>query len=154
MGLAQALRGGKAALEDFLADQEELYSTDLPYNPAVLELIAETKAEGGGVYLASASHERQVEAVARHLGLFDGVFAYRPRNPRAGEGSLGVSGRVSDPAAGKLALKVPISKIEDFGTRLDYIPFRGDDNRGCSVTVNRRTCFVSGPTFSSLRSSQ
>ena len=52
---------------------------------------------------------------------------------------FGVSGRVSDPAAGKLVLKVPISKPEDFGRRLDYIPesgdpaldplFRGDDGR-------------------------
>ena len=73
--LAQALRGGKAALKDFLAHREDLDCAELPYDPAVLALIAEAKAQGRQVYLASASHERQVEAVARHLGLFDGVFA-------------------------------------------------------------------------------
>jgi 4-hydroxybenzoate polyprenyltransferase/phosphoserine phosphatase len=73
--LARALRGGKAALKHFLAHQEELDCAELPYDPAVLALIAEAKSQGRQVYLASASHERQVEAVARHLGLFDGVFA-------------------------------------------------------------------------------
>ena len=42
--------------------------------------------------------------------------------------SLAVSGRVCDPAAVKLALKMPISKPKDAPRRLDYIPFRGDDD--------------------------
>jgi hypothetical protein len=40
---------------------------------------------------------------------------------------LAVSGRVCDPAAVKLALKVPISKPKNAKRGLDYIPFRGDD---------------------------
>ena len=43
---------------------------------------------------------------------------------------LAVSGRVCDPAAVKLALKVPISKPKNARRGLDYIPFRGDDEGG------------------------
>ena len=49
---------------------------------------------------------------------------------------LGVSGRVSDPAAGKLVLKVPISKLEGVGRRLDYIPLRGNDETAHSSLVS------------------
>ncbi len=73
--VAQALRGGKASLKHFLANEQNLSSADLPYDPRVLAVIAEARSEGRKVYLATASHQRQAEAVADHLGLFDGVFA-------------------------------------------------------------------------------
>jgi 4-hydroxybenzoate polyprenyltransferase/phosphoserine phosphatase len=73
--LVQALRGGKASLKHFLAHEKDLDSANLPYDPRVLALIAEAKSEGRGVYLATASHQRQAEAVASHFNLFDGVFA-------------------------------------------------------------------------------
>ncbi len=46
----------------------------LPYRPAVLELIAQARRDGQRVVLCSASHRRQVDAVASHLGLFDDCF--------------------------------------------------------------------------------
>jgi 4-hydroxybenzoate polyprenyltransferase/phosphoserine phosphatase len=73
--LIQALRGGKASLKLFLAHEQDLDSADLPYDPRVLALIDEAKSEGRRVYLATATHRRQADAVANHLCLFDGVFA-------------------------------------------------------------------------------
>jgi 4-hydroxybenzoate polyprenyltransferase len=79
--LAQALRGGKARLKHFLALEKDLNAADLPYDPQVLALIADAKSGGRKVYLATASHKRQAEAVANNLGLFDGIFATdRDRN--------------------------------------------------------------------------
>jgi hypothetical protein len=43
---------------------------------------------------------------------------------------LAVSGRVCDPAAVKLALKVPISKPKNTRRGLDYIPLRGNAEVG------------------------
>jgi len=43
----------------------------LPYRAEVLALIAEARAAGRRVVLASGSHRRNVARVARHLGLFD-----------------------------------------------------------------------------------
>jgi hypothetical protein len=42
---------------------------------------------------------------------------------------LAVSGRASDPAEAKPALKVPISKRENARRGLDYILFRGNDGK-------------------------
>ena len=47
----------------------------LPYDENVLSLIQKTRSDGCQVYLASASNERYVQAVADHLGIFDGWFA-------------------------------------------------------------------------------
>ena len=60
-----------------------------------------------------------------------------PRLPPAGpenrarvRAPLAVSGRVSDRAAGKLALKVPVSKPENVGRGLDYSLLRRHDDMG------------------------
>ncbi len=46
----------------------------LPYSEQVLSLIQDAHNTGRDVYLASASNERYVAAVASHVGLFDGWF--------------------------------------------------------------------------------
>lgn len=43
----------------------------LPYDEAVLDMIATAQAEGRPVALVSAADHRQVEAIAAHLGIFD-----------------------------------------------------------------------------------
>lgn len=75
VGLARALARGKAALKARIAREADIEVQRLPYNEDVLELVRAARAEGRGVYLASASNERYVANVARHLGLFDGWFA-------------------------------------------------------------------------------
>lgn len=69
------LRRGKADLKHFLVDLHPLNVSHLPYRQPVLDLIAQARADGRRVYLATASHEHYARAIADHLGLFDGFFA-------------------------------------------------------------------------------
>ncbi|WP_207461068.1 UbiA family prenyltransferase [Azospirillum sp. SYSU D00513] len=66
---------GKAAFKAQLADAVLLDLHTLPVDEGVLALIRGARAEGRRVYLASASDRRYVEALAQHMGLFDGVYA-------------------------------------------------------------------------------
>ncbi len=74
-GLIIALRYGKAHVKDLLAQRVDLDIATLPYDEAILGLVKEARAAGRSVYLASASNEKFVAAVAAHVGLFDGWFA-------------------------------------------------------------------------------
>ncbi|MGA2638063.1 UbiA family prenyltransferase [Methylocella sp.] len=74
-GLIIALRSGKAHVKDLLAQRVDLDIATLPYDEAILGLAKEARAAGRSVYLASASNEKFVAAVAAHVGLFDGWFA-------------------------------------------------------------------------------
>jgi 4-hydroxybenzoate polyprenyltransferase/phosphoserine phosphatase len=74
-GLLSAAWRGKAALKAEIAAKTEIDVSHLPYDEDVLSLIRQSRAAGNEVYLASASNERYVQAVADHLGLFDGWFA-------------------------------------------------------------------------------
>ncbi|WP_368732172.1 UbiA family prenyltransferase [Salinarimonas soli] len=73
--MAAALSQGKATLKHRLSEPVDFDPAVLPYDDAVIARIEEARAEGRPVYLASASHQRLVSAVAEHLGLFDGWFA-------------------------------------------------------------------------------
>ena len=75
VGLLSALLRGKAALKAEIAAKTVLDVTQLPYDDVVVSIIRKARAAGNPVYLASASNERYVRAVADHLGLFDGCFA-------------------------------------------------------------------------------
>ena len=75
LDMLRALSQGKAALKHGLSDTTTFSPALLPYDPVVLQRIRDARDEGRPVYLASASHERLVSAVADHLGLFDGWFA-------------------------------------------------------------------------------
>jgi 4-hydroxybenzoate polyprenyltransferase/phosphoserine phosphatase len=75
LALAIALLRGKAALKHQLAEAAAFDPATLPYDQAVLARIADVRDQGRPVYLASASNERLVKAVADHLGLFSGWFA-------------------------------------------------------------------------------
>jgi 4-hydroxybenzoate polyprenyltransferase/phosphoserine phosphatase len=66
---------GRARLKAEIAQKTPIDVARLPYNQQVMSLISEARASGRRVYLASASNERYVEAVANHLGVFEGWFA-------------------------------------------------------------------------------
>jgi hypothetical protein len=87
--LLLALGGGKAHFKDVVASQVDLDIGSLPYDEAVLSLIEKARAAGRPVYLASASNEKFVAAVADQLGLFDGWFAFRRQlqSVRRGQGA-------------------------------------------------------------------
>jgi 4-hydroxybenzoate polyprenyltransferase/phosphoserine phosphatase len=71
-GMLRALAKGKAELKHRLAEPVDFDPATLPYDDAVLEFIAQARADGRPVYLASASNRRLVRAIAEHLGLFTG----------------------------------------------------------------------------------
>jgi 4-hydroxybenzoate polyprenyltransferase/phosphoserine phosphatase len=75
VGAAFALRRGRAELKDYIARQIVVDPAKLPYNETVLDYVRAARATGRQVFLASASNERFVAAIAGHLGLFDGWFA-------------------------------------------------------------------------------
>ena len=73
--LPSSLSRGKACLKADIAKKTPIDPAHLPYNEEVLSLVRIARENGKPVYLASASNERYVRAVADHLGLFDGWFA-------------------------------------------------------------------------------
>ena len=70
----RSLLQGRAQLKADIARDTPIDVALLPYNEHVLSLIEDARNSGREVYLASACNERYVEAVARHLSLFDGWF--------------------------------------------------------------------------------
>lgn len=77
---------GRVVLKRRLAESIDIDVATLPYDEAVLSYIREAQAQGRPVYLASASDERLVRAVADHLGIFEGWFA--------SDGAINLSGAV------------------------------------------------------------
>ena len=75
LGIVLAHWRDKAALKRHIAACTPLDMHTLPLNRDVLELVMQAKADGRKVYLASASDQQYVKALADHTGLFDGVFA-------------------------------------------------------------------------------
>jgi len=73
--MLRALAAGKATLKHRIAESHEFDPSILPYDKDVLALIEEARSQGRPVYLASASTKRLVEAIADHLGIFDGWIA-------------------------------------------------------------------------------
>lgn len=67
------LRAGKAGFKRRLADECLADVDALPLNDAVIEEVRSARAEGRRTALVSASDQRQVEAVAARVGLFDDV---------------------------------------------------------------------------------
>lgn len=80
-----ALCRGRAALRRRMGEQLEPDPATLPYDEEVLARVRQACAEGRPVYLASDGSPRLAEAVADHLGLFDGWFASDGRTNLVGE---------------------------------------------------------------------
>lgn len=71
----RVLSGDRSGLKQWLAERTSIDPVALPYRQEVLELIAERRAAGAKIILATASHREFAEPVAAHLGCFDGVLA-------------------------------------------------------------------------------
>jgi 4-hydroxybenzoate polyprenyltransferase/phosphoserine phosphatase len=84
--LASWIGAGKAAFKRRLADACVLAGDALPLDPEVVALVRAARAEGRRTALVSAADQRQVEAVAAHLGLFD--EAYGTGGPDSGGRNL------------------------------------------------------------------
>jgi 4-hydroxybenzoate polyprenyltransferase/phosphoserine phosphatase len=66
---------GRAVFKHEIAQRVALPPESLPYRPEVLGLIAEARARGAEVILATAADEVLAQSVAEHVGQFDGVLA-------------------------------------------------------------------------------
>jgi 4-hydroxybenzoate polyprenyltransferase/phosphoserine phosphatase len=80
-----ALRRGKASLKAYLARVSTVDYASLPFNPEVIELIHQARADGRPVYLATASNRIHADAIAAQLRIFDGVFCSEDSINLAGE---------------------------------------------------------------------
>lgn len=75
LATVRALANGKTAVKHHLALTSELDYATLPYNTCVIDLIQAAKARGRKIYLATGANEKHAQAIADHLGIFDGWFA-------------------------------------------------------------------------------
>lgn len=66
---------GKAYLKHRIAERIALNPEALPYHPGLLDYLKVQRETGRTLYLATASNSRYAEAVAGHLGIFEGVLA-------------------------------------------------------------------------------
>jgi 4-hydroxybenzoate polyprenyltransferase/phosphoserine phosphatase len=71
--LVKWLPEGKAGFKRRLAGERLLDAASLPLNEAVVELLEKARAEGRRTALVSAADQRQAEAIAARVGLFDEV---------------------------------------------------------------------------------
>ena len=81
----RSLAHGKARMKAEIAERTEIDPATLPYDEVVLARIHAAMAQGRAIYLASASNERYVAAIAGHLQLFRGWFASDARRNLSGE---------------------------------------------------------------------
>lgn len=65
---------GRAELKLRLADAAVVAIETLPFNADVLRFLTEERRKGRKIYIASACDRRYAEAIAAHVGLFDGAF--------------------------------------------------------------------------------
>jgi 4-hydroxybenzoate polyprenyltransferase len=79
------LRRGKAGLKAEIAARVKLDPAALPYNEELLAWLKSERAQGRSLWLCTAANEKLANAVARHVGLFDGVLASDSHNNLAGE---------------------------------------------------------------------
>jgi 4-hydroxybenzoate polyprenyltransferase len=69
------LMRGKAHLKSEIARRAEVGADTLVYDERVLAWLRKERAAGRRIILATASNKKYADAVAAHVGLFDGVIA-------------------------------------------------------------------------------
>jgi len=66
---------GRGNMKSELAKRVTLDPAKLPYREAVLDYVRAARSLGRRVFLVTAANRDQAEAVAAHVGCFDGVYA-------------------------------------------------------------------------------
>ncbi len=72
------LLGGRARLKCEIAERVEIDAGGLPYRQALVNQLAEDRAAGRHIVLATAAPRKFAEAIASHLGVFDAVISSEP----------------------------------------------------------------------------
>ncbi len=65
---------GKAALKAHIAQRVRINAAALPYTHTLIDWLKLQKAQGHALWLCTASDVRLAQAVATHVGIFDGVL--------------------------------------------------------------------------------
>jgi 4-hydroxybenzoate polyprenyltransferase/phosphoserine phosphatase len=65
----------RAAFKQAIAHKAQLDPASLIYNDAVIDLARQARTQNRPVYLVTGADQAVADAVAKHLDLFDGVFA-------------------------------------------------------------------------------
>ncbi|MFL6088972.1 MAG: hypothetical protein ACJ71Z_02400 [Aeromicrobium sp.] len=76
--LARWVAAGRDRVKVELASRSAIEPAALPYRAELLDWLREEHRAGRELVLVSASDERQVKAVADHLGIFQASFGTRP----------------------------------------------------------------------------
>jgi phosphoserine phosphatase len=79
---------GRARFKQFLSSHVSLDPARLPYRDDVIGFVKRERAAGRRVLLATAANRDIADAVAAHLGLFDGVIASDGRHNAKGDGKV------------------------------------------------------------------
>ena len=82
------LARGKAHFKQQIAQRVDLDAANLPFNGPFVEFLRAEHARGRPLVLATATHLRHAERVARHLGIFAGVLATEGARNLSGEAKL------------------------------------------------------------------
>ncbi|MEM1340735.1 MAG: UbiA family prenyltransferase [Pseudomonadota bacterium] len=91
------LRGGKVAFKARVADASIVPGDALPLNESVLEEVSQARAAGRRTALVTAADQRQAEAVAETVGLFDEVHGTKDgRNLKGAEKSAFLTERYGE----------------------------------------------------------
>ena len=69
------LLGGKAKLKAEIARRVQINGAALPYSETFVDWLKAQKSQGRQIWLCTASDQRMAQAVAQHVGFFDGVLA-------------------------------------------------------------------------------
>lgn len=69
------LAGGPARLKCEIASRVDLDAAGLPYREEILSRLRDERANGRQIILATGTPRKFADAIAAHLGLFDGVLA-------------------------------------------------------------------------------
>jgi 4-hydroxybenzoate polyprenyltransferase/phosphoserine phosphatase len=69
-----ALAHGRAAFKSQIAARASFSPGELPYHAGLLDYLVVERSRGRRIFLATAAHRSIAEAVAAHLGIFDGVL--------------------------------------------------------------------------------
>jgi len=124
---AWALRKGKAAMKEVLAEAIPIDPAALPYREDLLSYLKEQFAAGRQIILVTATHQSIAHRVADHLGIFAGV--------KATEDRLNLGGK------NKRDLLVAAYGEKGF----DYI---GDHNKDLAIFASSRLALLADPSNS------
>jgi phosphoserine phosphatase len=105
---------GRAGFKEFVSNHVPLDPALLPYRDDVVDFVKRERAEGRRVLLATAANQHIADAVAAHLGLFDGVIASDGHHNAKGDGKVesirGVLGDAEFDYIGDSLPDVPVFK--------------------------------------------